>query len=59
MTHNSARATILHGGQEVTVKQHTYHALSVRAWDVMLCTVKFEGTADSTWHAHTGKRVCK
>jgi len=52
--HNSARATILHGGQEVTVKQCTYHALSVRAWDVM-CTVKFAGTAGKTLHAHTGK----
>ena len=55
MTHNSAKATILHGGQEVSVKQCTYHALSVCAWDVMSYTVKFEGTADSTWHAHTGK----
>lgn len=55
MAHNSARVAILHGGQEVTVKQCTYHALSVRTCDVMLCTVKFESTADSTWHAHTGK----
>jgi len=54
MTHNSARATILNGGQEVTVKQCTYHALPVCAWDVM-CTVKFEGAADSTWHSHRGK----
>jgi len=58
MIHNSARATILHGGQEVTVKQCTYHALSVCAWDV-ICTVKFTGTADNTWHARTGKQVCK
>jgi hypothetical protein len=54
MTHNSARATIPHGGQEVTVKQRTYHALPVCAWDVVR-TVKFEGTADSTWHSHRGQ----
>jgi len=58
MIHNSARATILHFGQEVTVKQCIYYALSAHAWDVM-CSVKFAGTADNTWHSHTCKQVCK